>query len=126
MNKILVVEDHADQRSLLRDALEHYGYQCDTAEHGAAALEKLEETPFSLILTDLEMPVMNGLQLIDALPAHVNGLLPVILLSAAPDAEVRCRARSNAVQYVFSKPYDMHRLLNAVEEVIRQGTSCSK
>ena len=65
MKRLLIVDDEADHRLILRTILEGCGYACEEAEDGTAALERLALTSVDLVLTDLNMPRTNGLQLID-------------------------------------------------------------
>ena len=74
---ILFVEDQPDVRSVLSTFLEMIGYKVTQVENGAAALDLFKTAPFDLVITDINMPVMDGNQLIAALaafspPASVN------------------------------------------------------
>src|SRR5260370_24168412 len=79
---ILIVDDDADFRVALRAALEMKGYQVDEAAHGEEALAKVAEKPPLLVLLDLQMPVMNGREMLQQMRA-TPGLqdLPVVIIS---------------------------------------------
>ena len=62
---ILLVEDDMGMREVLRDILTDEGFKITTAENGKVALNKLEEHNFDLILTDLKMPQMNGMEFLE-------------------------------------------------------------
>ncbi len=62
--RILIVDDEEAIRSILSDLMEYFGYECETAAGGMAALELVKQEPFNLIITDINMPDMNGLELI--------------------------------------------------------------
>ena len=74
--RVLVVDDEAATRAALQGLLESQGYSVDQAANGAAALERLVELPPDVIVTDLDMPVMNGMQLLQALRERLAGKTP--------------------------------------------------
>ena len=79
---ILVVDDDADFRTGLRIALEMKGYQVDEAAHGEEALVKLLEKPPLLVLLDLQMPVMNGREMLQRMRATPELKdVPVVIIS---------------------------------------------
>jgi CheY-like chemotaxis protein len=104
---ILVAEDENDLRELLRLALEGAGYSVRAAADGAAALELARSDPPRLLVTDLRMPVMDGLDLIHALRAdpRLRGL-PVVLFTAyaASDPRVGEAAALPGVEVVTKGP----------------------
>ena len=80
---ILVVDDDADFREGMRAELERKGYQVEEAENGAAALEMATANPPQLILLDLQMPVMNGRELMTRLrQQEATSEVPVVVLSS--------------------------------------------
>ena len=87
--KVLVVDDTPVDRDTLSRHVQQEGYVVDTAEHGREALEKLRAEPFDLVLLDVQMPEMDGPQLLetlrnDAALAHI----PVIMVSAVDDIDI--------------------------------------
>ncbi|MEO1615907.1 MAG: response regulator, partial [Planctomycetota bacterium] len=66
MPKVLVVDDSATQRTLLAGLLSQSGFEVETAEEGTHAIELLNEKPLDLVVTDMEMPQCNGVQLIES------------------------------------------------------------
>jgi len=115
--RILVVDDDAATRSAMGGLLETQGYQVDTAGDGRAALERLVELPPDAIVTDLDMPVMNGMQLIAELRSR--GLdVPVIVVTSASEVRSAVDAmRAGATDYI-NKPVDFDALLLAVERAL--------
>jgi CheY-like chemotaxis protein len=110
MRRVLIVDDESSMRFLLRMILENAGYEILEAEHGAAALERINEWRPDLVVTDLMMPVMNGRDLVGRLRADPEtASIPILLISANPDAKVA------TVDAVMGKPFD----LKAVVEVAR-------
>jgi CheY-like chemotaxis protein len=101
MATILVVDDSSMDRTLAGRLLEkHPGWTTAYAENGRAALAALERDPFDLVLTDLQMPEMNGLELVSAIRAqHTH--VPVILMTAHGSEDIALEAlRRGAASYV--------------------------
>lgn len=91
--RILLVEDNRVNRLLLARHVELLGHQVEMAENGLAALERVQQAAFDLLLVDIEMPGMNGIELLEALREHPElRELPVIVTSAIEGMEsvVRC------------------------------------
>jgi two-component system response regulator HydG len=115
--RVLVVDDDAAARTAVGSLLETQGYQVDSAGEGQAALERLVELPPDVIVTDLDMPVMNGMQLIGELRSR--GLdVPVIVVTSATEVRSAVEAmRAGANDYI-NKPVDFDALLLAVERAV--------
>lgn len=79
--RILVVDDEENIRLLFKEELEEEGYEVDTASNGLEALEKIKESDFDVIVLDIKMPVMDGIQALNAIK-NMNKDQPVILCSA--------------------------------------------
>lgn len=112
---ILVVDDEPLQRDIMRTILEGEGYPVETAASGAEALMKMKSTPADLVLTDLKMTGMDGLELLAAMP---RGAVPppVIIVTAHGTIDSAVEAvRSGAFDYL-TKPLDKTRLLLAVDK----------
>ena len=77
--RILVVDDEQVIRDMLADFLSMEGYVVETAEDGVAATERLEAHPFDLVLSDLKMPRMGGIALIDAIALAAPQAVTVIM-----------------------------------------------
>ena len=79
--KVLVVDDEENIRLLFKEELEEEGYEVDTASNGLEALEKVKAASFDVIVLDIKMPVMDGIQALNAIK-NINKDQPVILCSA--------------------------------------------
>jgi two-component system response regulator HydG len=115
--RILVVDDDPGVRTSLRQLLGARGYAVDEASDGAAALERIAEMPPDLVITDLSMPRMDGMQLLAELGAREIEL-PVIVVTAAAEVGAAVAAmRAGAADYV-AKPVDLEELALAVGRAI--------
>ena len=84
MAEVLVVDDSSTMRKTIVHALEGAGYGCDQAENGAEGLRLALQNPYRLVISDLEMPVMGGLNFIAALRSREKTrFLPVVILTSA-------------------------------------------
>src|SRR4051794_39456225 len=111
---VLVVEDDADIRQAIAELLEDDGYECILAEHGLDALETLRRRQPSLVLTDLLMPVMNGVELIGRLRSDARwSHLPIVVMTAAGEKIIGVELESLNV-LVLKKPLDVADLAEVV------------
>jgi CheY-like chemotaxis protein len=116
---ILVLDDDSDMQALLRLQLESGGYQVTTAGDGVEALLQLGRQSFDLILSDIRMPNLDGLQLLE-LRTNRDVRVPIVVLSAdsSPETEQTC-LELGAVDYI-AKPIKKDILLLRVKRAIRQ------
>jgi signal transduction histidine kinase len=113
--RILVVDDNADMRRYLQRALQGH-WQVDTAPDGAVALERIRERPPDLIIADIMMPRVDGLELLRRVRAEpATEQIPVLLLSARAGEEASVGGlRAGADDYLV-KPFSRHELLARIE-----------
>src|SRR4051812_42723163 len=101
---VLVVDDHSDIRLIYSRILRDAGYDVQSARDGSEALEQIEKQPPDLILLDVFMPVMNGVEFLEHLrhdAAHQK--IPVVLMSAVPDNPEVLYARELGVSKFLRK-----------------------
>ncbi len=116
--RILVVDDDAGQRSLLETFLRAQGFRTLSADSGAAALARLEEGDFGLLISDVRMPGMSGIETLRRVRERHPGL-PVLLVTAFADIRSAVAAmRDGAVNYL-AKPIDLDELMNSVRRALR-------
>ena len=117
---ILVAEDDDINRELIKDILEDYGYRVNEAVNGKDAIKKaLEEVP-DLILMDVEMPVLNGLQAIKKLmDTPATNRVPIIVLTGLNETEDRIKAFDCGAMDFVAKPFNAHELLSHVRSYLR-------
>ncbi len=110
--RILVVEDDEPIRVLLSTILRRRGFRVDTAPHGLAALGRMKECLYALVLLDLMMPVMSGYELLDELEKFVPDERPVVLVITAgtPPADLK----PGIVAGTIRKPFDLALLIDSV------------
>ncbi len=105
--RILVVDDGADNRDVLRRRLERSGHVVETAEHGRRALELLAAMPFDLVLLDVMMPELDGFAVLEAIkgnPALRD--IPVIMISALDEMPSIVRCIEHGAEDYLPKPFD--------------------
>jgi two-component system chemotaxis response regulator CheY len=116
---ILAVDDSSSIRQMVALALTRGGYEVVSAEDGNAGLAKARTTRADMVITDLNMPGMNGLALIKELRKLPNYMgVPIIFLSTESDPAVRQEAKSAGATGWIVKPFQGEQLLAAVKKVL--------
>lgn len=106
MSKILVADDEPDMRALLSDMLEEAGHEVVEAENGQAAIQQVKLENPDLVLLDVLMPIMTGLQVLQRLRADPATLgLPVIMISAFSLSEEENAILATPNSYHVTKPW---------------------
>ncbi len=120
--KFLIVDDFSTMRRIVRNLLKEAGYaNADEAEDGAAALQKLRNTSFDFVVTDINMPNMNGFELLtnirqDATLKH----LPVLMITAeARKEDIVMAAQAGASGYIV-KPFTKATLEEKVAKILQK------
>lgn len=114
---ILVVEDDPEMRNLLEKFLARGGYRISVASNGIEALKKMEELPVELVITDMLMPEMGGLRLLEQIRENYPEK-KVIMITAFGDWSSYSQAMDLGVFEFISKPLKMMELLEAVERAL--------
>jgi len=117
--RILIVDDDVGHRQSLRRILENEGFECREAENGERAIEILEVHSHDLVVTDLEMPVLDGLQLVEWMYQGVKTLkVPTIVVTGNLHKESQSRVLEAGAAEVFTKPYKFEQLLMAIRSYL--------
>ena len=120
--QILLIDDDRDLRAMLTRALSRFGYAVTEAENGREALSRLEAATFHLMVTDIIMPDMEGIELILKLRRSMPQL-PVIAMSAGgrigPDSYLSLAKRSGAA-VTLVKPFGIDEFIAAVKSVLEK------
>ncbi|KAK9763040.1 hypothetical protein K7432_010655, partial [Basidiobolus ranarum] len=121
---VLVVEDNLINQRVLKRQLELAGFTAGVAKHGAEALDILKQTSYHLILMDLEMPVMGGLECTRRIreieKASGSRYIPIVGVSGNAREEYRCLAIESGMTDYVIKPYDKQELLVLVAAYIQK------
>ena len=119
MSKILIIEDEAAIRRVLVKILteENKAYQVEEAEDGLAGMEKIKDNDYDLVLCDIKMPKMDGVEVLEA-TKKIKPEIPMVMISGHGDLDTAVNTmRLGAFDYI-SKPPDLNRLLNTVRNAL--------
>jgi len=119
MPKILIIEDEAAIRRVLVKILseENNTFQVEEAEDGLAGIEKIKNEDYDLVLCDIKMPKMDGVEVLEAVK-KIKPEIPMVMISGHGDLETAVNTmRLGAFDYI-SKPPDLNRLLNTVRNAL--------
>jgi two-component system, response regulator, stage 0 sporulation protein F len=114
MATILVIDDQKPIRALLRAALEGDGHEVLEASNGLLGLERYRERAADLIITDLHMPEMNGLELMLELTRSVPNIKVIVMSGRLERTGELNAAKLLGARQTFQKPFDIRALLDAV------------
>jgi len=121
--RILVVEDDDEVRSLLAEALVDLGYRVHTTASAEEALVALETAPPDLVLTDVNMGAMSGVELCARIKADPRlALLPVVILTAVHDLDARVAGLAAGADDFFAKPFELLELRTRLSALLRVKT----
>jgi two-component system response regulator HydG len=115
--RVLVVDDESGARLALQQLLSAKNYEVDVAADGAEALERIGQLPPDIVVTDLDMPRMNGMQLLEALHEQHRDLPVIVVTSASELSSAVAAMRAGAVDYI-NKPVEFDELLLAIGRAI--------
>jgi two-component system cell cycle response regulator DivK len=127
MKRILIAEDKATSRELLRTVLQQQGYSVDEAEDGDQALRKITENPPDLVLMDLQMPARNGYDVVSELrkdPRLAN--VPVVAVTASAMQGDRERALAAGFTSYLTKPLSLVQLRQEVSRLLEDRNLAGK
>jgi two-component system nitrogen regulation response regulator NtrX len=119
MSRILIIEDEASIRRVLTKILseENDTYQVEDAEDGLIGFEKIKNNDYDLVLCDIKMPKMDGVEVLQAVK-KIKPEIPIVMISGHGDMEIAIQTmRLGAFDYI-SKPPDLNRLLNTVRNAL--------
>ena len=115
--RILVVEDDPEMRSLLKDFMEEEGIEVASVEDGSEAFRRLARENFDLIITDIRMPGLSGLDILPGLK-QIRPRSPVIAITAFGSEEIHRRAMENGADAYLEKPLHLAELKKLVQQMI--------
>ncbi len=119
MSKVLIVDDERSIRHTLRDILEFEKYEVDEAADGMECLVKVKQNPYDVIILDIKMPKMDGMDALDKIQELARET-PVVMISGHASIDTAVEAVKKGAFDFISKPPDLNRLLitlrNAMEK----------
>ena len=121
MSRILVADDEPGIRKVVRDALEREGHEVTTAIDGHEALERFEEGAFDLVVTDLAMPRVDGLELVKEV--RRRSPLPILVLTVRNEEREKVRLLDEGADDYVTKPFGVAELVARARALLRRGES---
>ncbi len=120
--RVLAIDDSRTMRNLLHATLAQAGYEVDLAEDGEDGLRHLESFDPDVVITDINMPKMDGFGFIEASRQRTKArLVPILVLTTESAPELKARARAAGATGWIVKPFDEEKLLWAIERVASPG-----
>ncbi|MBN1123385.1 MAG: response regulator [Sedimentisphaerales bacterium] len=125
--KILVIDDEPNIVQTLQDRLEMNDYKVFTAGNGKEGLERFGEEHPDVILLDVIMPLMDGLEMLETLRKRPDGQdVSVIMLTARSQAQDIARANAAGIDDYIVKPFDLSELLEKIETVVENRKAAAR
>ena len=118
--RILIVDDEDDLRTLLRDLLSVQGYQISSAADGEEAISLLKRDKFDITLLDIQMPNMNGIQVLKYIKEHTPRTRAIMLTGYA-DLKHAMEAKEFGARDFIGKPYKVEDVLSTIERVLLES-----
>ncbi len=120
MAKILVIDDQQSIRKTLREILEYESFEVDEAEDGQKGIEMFNKESYDLILSDIKMPKLDGIEFLEKVMASANPDVPVIMISGHGNIETAVDAIKKGAYDYIPKPVDLNRLLVTVRNAMEK------
>lgn len=121
MAKLLIIDDERAIRSTLREILEYENYEVEDIDNGIDGLDLIKKKKFDLVLCDIKMNKMDGMEVLEQALAHSPDL-PFIMISGHGTVETAIEASKKGAFDFISKPPDLNRLLITVRNALDRGT----
>jgi DNA-binding response OmpR family regulator len=118
MARILVVDDDPAIRQLLTDVLEIEGYEVTLAVDGIAAVRAVKGASPDFVVLDVMMPGLDGFEVLSTIRAQGGEPVPVLMLTAAAEADADSRAWANGVDFYLAKPFTPDSVLDLIDSVL--------
>ncbi|MDH5646915.1 MAG: response regulator [Candidatus Heimdallarchaeota archaeon] len=117
--KVLLVDDSESMRKIAGKAISDAGYDVVTAEDGKVGLVKMQQEKYDAIISDVNMPNMNGLEMVKAGKDHItNKYTPVIMLTTESSDEMRQKGKEAGAKVWMVKPFNPEQLLGVLRQLI--------
>jgi len=116
--KILIADDDETILHFLKKVFMERGFKVLVAENGSAAVDILKAERPALVLTDLKMPSLSGIELIEFIHENMREI-PIVVMTACPNLYPENGARARVKAY-FRKPFDIDEMLSSVEDILEE------
>jgi len=117
MEKILIVDDNEVLRYTLTELLEESGYECTAFEEGTAALKEIKERHYGVVILDMRLPGMSGLEILKKIKES-DPSLPVIILTAFGDIKTAVECMKQGAQDFIAKPFDNDAMIMTIKNTL--------
>jgi DNA-binding response OmpR family regulator len=117
MIRIMIIDDSEEMRSLLKDFLEEEGFEIDSVGNGVDALGKLSREYFDLVVTDIRMPGLSGLDILPKI-RRLNPGAPIIVMTAYGSDNLKRRSLERGATIYLEKPIRLSQLRTTICELI--------
>lgn len=115
--RVLIIDDEASIRDLCARVLTRAGFTVATADNGDEGVRRLEEGPFDLVISDIRMPGVSGLDVLEA-AKRLYPSISVVLITGFGTPETIARAKTSGADRILTKPFNPIELLAAVREIL--------
>jgi len=117
--KVLFVDDSASMRQVVGLAINGAGYEVTTAEDGKDGLAKMDTQKFDIIISDVNMPNMNGIEMVTAARQNaLNKFAPVIMLTTEAGDDMKAKGKAAGAKAWVVKPFKPDQLLGVIQKLI--------
>ena len=117
MGKILLAEDDHILRSMLVDSFEQFGHEVKAAENGEIAWDLWNSEDFDILVTDINMPKMNGITLLKNI-RDLNASFPVVIITGVPLESAETQAHEYGASAILYKPFKMKALFDTINKLL--------
>jgi len=119
MKKILIVDDSSLIRSVAADAAQEAGHEPIVAENGQKGLDILEREKIDLIFSDVNMPVMGGLEMVEKIKQNdIYKYIPIIMLTTESNPDLKAKGKALGVKAWMLKPFNKNKFFMAVKKLL--------
>lgn len=125
MHKILIIDDEANIRRALKEILEYESFEIDEAQDGKAGLKLVESKEFDVVLCDIKMPKLDGMEFLDKVMA-IRPELPVVMITGHGNEETAFEAAKRGAFDFIQKPVDLNRVLLTVRNAVDRSKLVSE
>jgi len=121
MSRILVIDDEQSIRNSLKEVLEYEKYEVDLATEGREALEMFEKNQYDVVLCDIKMPKMDGVEVLEEIYRQTTDI-PIIMISGHGNIDTAVESIKKGAYDFIEKPLDLNRLLITIKNALEKGS----